>query len=157
MTSAVGSSVPRVDGEAKVRGAALYVDDLPAPGAWHGATVRSPHPHARILGIRWSPEKAPAGAVCVTAADLPGPNGVQLIDDAWPVLAADAVRHVGEPVALVAAPTPLAARQALAAVEVEYEPLPAVVDMDGAAALPPLYEIAMDSGDVDGALARADG
>ena len=134
----IGESPPRPDGFAKVTGAARYVDDVTFPGMMHGATVRSPHPHARILDIRWFPERAPAGALCVTAADLPGPNGVQLIDDAWPILAADTVRHMGEPVALVAAPTLLAARQALAAVEVDYEPLPAVLDMDDPDPLPPL-------------------
>lgn len=151
----IGESPPRPDGLAKVTGAARYVDDVSLPGMMHGATVRSPHPHARILGVRWHPQRAPAGAVCVTAADLPGPNGVQLIDDAWPILAADTVRHVGEPVALVAAATPLAARQALAAVEVDYEPLPAVVDFDASNALPPLHEIGMDSGDAASALARS--
>ena len=151
----IGESPPRPDGFAKVTGAARYVDDVTLPGMMHGATVRSPHPHARILGIRWHPERAPAGALCLTASDLPGPNGVQLIDDGWPILAADTVRHVGEPVALVAAPTLLAARQALAAVEVDYEPLPAVLDMDDPDPLPPLYEIGMDSGDVEAGLAQA--
>jgi CO/xanthine dehydrogenase Mo-binding subunit len=151
----IGESPPRPDGFAKVTGAARYVDDVTLPGMMHGATVRSPHPHARILGIRWFPERAPAGALCLTAADLPGPNGVQLIDDGWPILAADTVRHVGEPVALVAAPTLLAARQALAAVEVDYEPLPAVLDMDDPNPLPPLYEIGMDSGDIEAGLAQA--
>ncbi|HET9227967.1 MAG TPA: xanthine dehydrogenase family protein, partial [Thermoanaerobaculia bacterium] len=150
----IGESPPRPDGLAKVTGAARYVDDVSFPGMLHGATVRSPHPHARILGIRWHPERAPAGAVCLTAADLPGPNGVQLIDDAWPILAADTVRHVGEPVALVAAATPLAARQALDAVEVDYEPLPAVLDF-ASNPLPPLYEIGMDSGDVEAGLFRS--
>jgi CO/xanthine dehydrogenase Mo-binding subunit len=150
----IGESPPRPDGFAKVTGAARYVDDLTFPGMLHGATVRSPHPHARILGIRWFPERAPAGALCVTAADLPGPNGVQLIDDSWPILADGVVHHVGEPVALVAAATPLAARQALAAVEVEYEPLPGVFDLlDNP--LPPLYELGMDSGDIEAGFTQA--
>src|SRR3954466_7319498 len=105
----IGDSPPRPDGFAKVSGAARYVDDISLPGMWHGATVRSPHPHARIRAIRFDPDAAPAGAVCVTAADLPGPNGVQLLDDGWPILADGFVLHVGEPVALVAAPTRLAA------------------------------------------------
>jgi CO/xanthine dehydrogenase Mo-binding subunit len=151
----IGESPPRPDGFAKVAGAARYVDDLSLPGMLHGATVRSPHPHARIVAIRWHPERAPAGAVCVTAADLPGPNGVQLLDDSWPILAADTVRHVGEPVALVAAATPRTARQARAAVEVIYEPLPAVLGMEQALD-DPLYEIAMDSGDLQAGLAAAD-
>jgi CO/xanthine dehydrogenase Mo-binding subunit len=144
----IGESPPRPDGFAKVSGAACYVDDLSLPGIWHGATVRSPHPHARLRSVRFDPAAAPAGTVCVTAADLPGPNGVQLLDDGWPILADGFVFHVGEPVALVAAPTRLAARQALAAVKVEYEPLVPVLTVDEAAALPPLYELLLESGNV---------
>jgi CO/xanthine dehydrogenase Mo-binding subunit len=152
----IGDSPPRPDGQAKVSGAARYVDDVSLPGMWFGATLRSPHPHARIRSLRWIPERAPAGAVCVTAADLPGPNGIQLLDDSWPILADGVIRHVAEPVALVAAPSRLAAREALAAFEVEYEPLTPVLTMEDADALPPLYELAMDSGDFEAALARAD-
>ena len=152
----IGESPPRPDGFAKVSGAARYVDDVALPGMWHGATARSPHPHARIRSIRFDPEKAPPGTVCVTAADLPGPNGVQLIDDGWPILAETFTLHVGEPVALVAAPTRLAARQALAAVTVEYEPLAPVLTMEGAEALPPLYELRMENGDAEAALAAAE-
>jgi CO/xanthine dehydrogenase Mo-binding subunit len=152
----IGESPPRPDGFAKVSGAARYVDDISLPGMWHGATLRSPHPHARIRSVRWDPAKAPAGAVCVTAADLPGPNGVQLIDDGWPILADKLTLHVAEPVALVAAPTRLAARQALAALTVEYEQLDPVLSLDEAEALPPLYQIGMECGDLEAALAGAD-
>jgi CO/xanthine dehydrogenase Mo-binding subunit len=144
----IGESPPRPDGFAKVSGAAQYVDDLSLPGMWHGATVRSPHPHARLRSVRFDPSAAPAGTVCVTAADLPGPNGVQLLDDSWPILADGFVLHVGEPVALVAAPSRLAARQALAAVTVEYEPLVPVLTLEAAEALPPLYELSLESGNV---------
>ncbi len=152
----IGESPPRPDGFAKVSGAARYVDDLVLPGMWHGATLRSPHPHARLRSIRFDPAAAPAGTVCVTAADLPGPNGVQLLDDGWPILADGVVLHVGEPVALVAAPTRLAARQALAAVTAEYEPLTPVFTLEGEGSLPPLYELGLESGDVDAAFAGAD-
>jgi CO/xanthine dehydrogenase Mo-binding subunit len=151
----IGDSPPRPDGPAKVSGAARYVDDIALPGMWHGATLRSPHAHARIRSLRWNSERAPEGAVCVTAADLPGPNGVQLIDDSWPILADGVVHHVAEPVALVAAPTRLAARQALAAFDVEYEPLAPVLTFEEAEALPPLHELAMDSGDFEAAFASA--
>jgi CO/xanthine dehydrogenase Mo-binding subunit len=152
----IGDSPPRPDGFAKVSGAALYVDDLRLPGMWHGATVRSPHPHARIRSIRFDPAAAPEGAICVTAADLPGPNGIQLLDDGWPILADGFALHVAEPVALVAAPTRLAARQALAAVAVEYEPLAPVLTLEAAAALPPLHELRLESGDVEAALTGAE-
>jgi len=132
------------------------VDDVSLPGMWHGATLRSPHPHARIRSIHWDPAQAPEGAVCVTAADLPGPNGVQLIDDGWPILADGFTLHVAEPVALVAAPTRLAARQALAAITVDYEPLDPVLSLEQAESLSSLYQLGMDTGDVEAALARAD-
>jgi len=131
-TAPVGTNRPRPDGFAKVSGAAVYADDLKVEGLWFGATVRSPHPRARLGAIRLDPSRAPEGTVLVTAADLaelPGPNGVQLLDDSWPVLAVDEVRHVGEPVALVAAPTRLGALQAREAVEVEYEPLTPVLTL----------------------------
>jgi CO/xanthine dehydrogenase Mo-binding subunit len=121
-----------------------------------GATVRSPFPHARIDKIRWLPEKAPAGAVCLTASDLPGPNGVLLLNDDWPILAAAEVRHVGEPVALVAAASRLDARRALGAVEVEYTPLTPVLDLSEADQEDPLAAIRLERGDVDTALATAD-
>lgn len=152
----IGSSPPRPDGFAKVSGAARYVDDVSLPGMWHGATVRSPHPHARIRSIRFDPSRAPEGTVCVTAADLPGPNGVQLLDDGWPILADGFTLHVAEPVALVAAPTRLAAREALAAVSVEYEPLAPVLTLADAETLPPLHEVRLENGDVESALAGAD-
>lgn len=155
----IGESPPRPDGFAKVSGAARYVDDISLPGMWHGATLRSPHAHARIRSLHWDPARAPEGAVCVTAADLPGPNGVQLIDDGWPILADAFTLHVAEPVALVAAPTRLAAKQALSAFTIDYEPLDAVLSLDEAEALPPLYQIGMESGnvgDIEAALARAD-
>ncbi|HSS75769.1 MAG TPA: xanthine dehydrogenase family protein, partial [Thermoanaerobaculia bacterium] len=155
----IGESPPRPDGFAKVSGAARYVDDLTLPGMWHGATVRSPHPHARLRSIRFDPAAAPAGTICVTAAELPGPNGVQLLDDSWPILADGFVFHVGEPVALVAAPTRLAARQALAAVTVEYEPLVPFLTLEEAEALPPLYELVLESGsvgDLEAAFAEAE-
>src|SRR6185436_2301348 len=152
----IGESPPRPDGFAKVSGAARYVDDVSLPGMWHGATLRSPHAHARIRDIRWDPARAPEGSVCVTAADLPGPNGVQLIDDGWPILADKVTLHVAEPVALVAAPTRLTAKQALSALAVDYEPLDPVLSLAAAEALPPLYQLGMETGDVEAALGRAD-
>ncbi len=151
----LGSSPPRPDGASKVDGTLRYANDLPMDGAWHGATLRSPYPHARIRALQWHPERAPAGAVCVTAADLPGPNGVQLLDDEWPVLAAELVQHVGEPVAVVAAPSKLAARQALRAIEVDYEPLEPTLDLSTAGRQEPLYSLELKSGEAEEELARA--
>ncbi len=154
--SGIGSSPPRPDGHAKVSGGARYGDDRVLPGMLYGATVRSPYAHARIVGLRFDAERAPAGALFLTAADIPGVNGIQLIDDGWPALAEGWVRHVGEPVALVAAPTRLEAEQAAAAVAVEYEELPAILDWEAAAALPSLAAVDIESGDVERALAGAE-
>ena len=151
----LGSSRPRPDGAAKADGTLRYADDLPREGFWFGATLRSPHPHARIRSLQWNPDRAPEGAVCLTAADLPGPNGVQLLDDEWPVLAAEVVRHVGEPVAIVAAPTKLAARQALDAIAVEYEPLEAILDLSAAGKVEPLYSLELKCGQAESELDRA--
>ncbi len=151
----LGSSPPRPDGAAKVDGTLRYANDLPAQGIWHGATLRSPYPHARIRRLLWHPERAPAGAVCVTAGDLPGPNGVQLLDDEWPLLAANFVHHVGEPVAVVAASTRLAARQALKAIEVDYEPLEPTLDLSTAGRQEPLYSLELKSGEAEQELERA--
>lgn len=152
----IGDSPPRPDGWAKVTGGAKYTDDLTLPGMLFGATLRSPHPHARIVSLRFDPARAPDGAIAVTAKDVPGVNGVQLIDDTWPVLAEDVVRYVGDAVALVAAPTRAAARRALEAFDVEYEPLPPVLTWEDAEREPPLNALSLDHGDLARGFAEAD-
>ncbi len=154
--SLIGQSPSRPDGVPKASGGARYADDFTLPGMLWGATVRSPHPRARVARIRWRPEKAPSGAVCVAAGDLPGPNGVLLLDDSWPILADGEVRHVGEAVALVAAADRLAALAARAAVEVEYEPVAPVLDLEAAREGPPLAELELGDPGVEVALAAAE-
>src|SRR5678809_1470558 len=99
----VGASIPRVDGEAKVRGAALYVDDLAVPGALHGATVRSQVPHGILRAIRRDPAFDWSDVVLVTAEDIPGRNTILLIEEDQPALVplGGRIRHVDEPIALV--------------------------------------------------------
>ncbi len=152
----IGDSPQRTDGLAKVSGSARYTDDLRLPGMMHGATLRSPHPHARIKKIEWRPELAPPCSVCITAADIPGPNGVQILDDTWPVLADELVRHVGEPVALVAAPTPAEARRALDAVLVDYDELEPALSWEDARKREPLCALNMQKGNVEWGLREAD-
>ena len=129
--TAVGRSVLRPDGLAKVTGKALYLDDLPEDGCWHGVTVRSPHPSALIVSIDASgvPD---AEAKVLTAKDVGPRNSVHLIHDDWPILADGRVNHVGEPVALVTAPTMARARDAARAVKVAYEAQKPVLDLDEA-------------------------
>jgi CO/xanthine dehydrogenase Mo-binding subunit len=127
----VGQRVPRPDAADKVKGSALYIEDLPAAGALVGAVLRSPHAHARIARLDVSAARRLPGVHAVlTAADIPGQNLIPMIQADWPVLADGEVRHVGEAVALVAADSKEIAQEALAAVAVSYAPLPALLDME---------------------------
>ena len=129
----VGETVRRVDGVPKVTGEFAYSSDLFAAGMLWGQTVRSPHAHARILGIDIAAALAMPGVHAVlTQGDVPGAKfyGLDFADQ--PVLAIDRVRYFGEPVALVAAEHPEQARRAAARIAVEYEPLEPVVDPERA-------------------------
>jgi CO/xanthine dehydrogenase Mo-binding subunit len=156
-----------VDGDAKVRGSALYVDDLPLTGALHGATVRSQVPHGILRAIRLDPAFDWSGIVVVTAEDIPGANTIYLIEEDQPALVAigERVRHVDEAVALVAAPSRKLAFAAAAHVHLDIEELPAVLSMDdalradvklhGSDNVFKRFEI-RKGGDVEAALASAD-
>ncbi|HEY7677026.1 MAG TPA: molybdopterin cofactor-binding domain-containing protein [Candidatus Methylomirabilis sp.] len=131
----VGSSPVRNDAYEKVTGAAPYADDLYLPGMLHGATLRAGRPHARILRIDTARAEALPGVHAVlTAKDVPGTNRFGLITADQPVLCADKVRYVGDPVAIVAADTRRVARRALELIAVEYEDLPPVLDVHQALA-----------------------
>lgn len=115
----------------RVTGRARYTDDYTFPGMLHGATLRAKYPHARILAIDTARAQALPGVRAVlTAEDIPGENIHGLVHLDWPVLCAvgDKVRYMGDAVALVAADTAAIAREALALIEVAYEPLPVVGD-----------------------------
>jgi CO/xanthine dehydrogenase Mo-binding subunit len=96
----VGRRVARKEGIAKVTGAARYVDDLSFPGMLHGATVRSTIPRGEILSVRCAFERD--GFTVVDFRDIPGKNVVALIEDDQPCLAERQVRHVAEPILLLA-------------------------------------------------------
>jgi CO/xanthine dehydrogenase Mo-binding subunit len=129
----VGQRLRRPDAPDKVKGTALYVDDLAFAGALVGGVLRSPHAHARIAHLDVAQARAIPGVRAVlAAADIPGQNLIPMIQADWPVLADEFVRHVGEPVALVAAEDPRALRQALDAIVVDYEPRAATLDMEEA-------------------------
>lgn len=129
----VGRSVPRVDGPPKATGEFEYASDLHAPGMLWGATVRSPHAHARIESIDLSPALAMSGVhAALTAADVPGARAYGLEFADQPVLASDVVRYEGEAIAIVAAETQELARTAAEAIRVDYRPLPALTDMEEA-------------------------
>ncbi|HEU4671826.1 MAG TPA: xanthine dehydrogenase family protein molybdopterin-binding subunit [Candidatus Limnocylindrales bacterium] len=140
----VGRSVPRVEDERLVRGRGRYVDDIDLPGQLHGAFLRSVLANARIRSIdATAAREAPGVRLVLTGADLgelnaplppfvPDPNmrnpRTQL------PLAVDRVRYVGEAIAFVVAADRYLAEDAAALIEVDYEPLPAVVDLATATA-----------------------
>ena len=146
----VGRSVPRVDGRAKVTGAARYTADVLLPQMLHGVAVRSARAHARLQRIETQAALALDGVVAVlTADDLAGlfPYYGHIITD-HPVLANDKVRFAGEPVALVVAESLHVAQRAAGLVEVEYADLPVAVDLDAALAddAPVLHDVAYQRG-----------
>jgi xanthine dehydrogenase D subunit len=125
----IGASALRPDGVLKVRGEFAYASDLWIEGMLWGSTLRSPHPFARIRSIDARAASAITGVHAVlTAEDVPGTNryGLELADQ--PVLADEAVRYQGEPVALVAADHPEIARQAAKRIRVDYDVWEPVTD-----------------------------
>ena len=124
----VGVSTPRVEGEGKVTGEAVYAVDVTLPDMLWGKTLRSPIPYGRIKRIDTSKaERAPGVRAVITGADVAGLRiGRRLYD--MPILAEEVVRFVGEKVAAVAADTEEAAERAAELVEVEYEDLEPVLD-----------------------------
>ena len=126
----VGRNVARVDGIDKVTGKAKFVGDIAVPGMLYGKILRSPYPHARMLSIDPKQAEALPGTVAVlTAADLTDVNPTY---NGRPVIAAEKVRYVGEPVAAVAARDPASAEEALSLIQVEYQELPAVSGIEAA-------------------------
>ena len=124
----------------KVTGEFAYASDLHAEGMLWGHTLRSPHPHARIVELDISEALTMPGVHAVlTHDDVPGAKtyGLEFADQ--PVLAIDRVRYLGEPVALVAAEHPEQARRAAERIRVEYEPLELVVDPERATGQEPLH------------------
>jgi CO/xanthine dehydrogenase Mo-binding subunit len=125
----IGTDAARPDGVHKVRGEFAYSSDLWLDDMLWGATLRSPHPRARIQGIDITEAiKLPGVHAILTADDVPGANryGLEIADQ--PVLAEKEVRYQGEAVAVVAADHPEIARRAAAKIVVTYEVLPPVTD-----------------------------
>ncbi|MBN2113030.1 MAG: molybdopterin-dependent oxidoreductase, partial [Acidimicrobiia bacterium] len=130
----VGTSVPRPDGIPKLQGTFAYSGDLHHDHMLWGATVRSPHPRARIVSIDIAPALAVPGVHAVLlAADIPGNPRFGQKEQDQPVLADGEVNFWGEPVAVVAAESLPQARRAAAALVVTYEPLEPLTDMEEAA------------------------
>ncbi len=124
---AIGRSPIRLDAREKVTGRTLYAVDMKRAGMLHAKVLRSPHPHARILRIdAGKARRMPGVSAVVTGEDFPGMVGVTVQDQKF--LARDKVRFVGDAVAAVAAVDSETAEECLALIQVEYEPLPALLD-----------------------------
>ncbi|MDX8035773.1 molybdopterin cofactor-binding domain-containing protein [Lentzea sp. BCCO 10_0856] len=140
VSGGIGTSPQRPDGNLKVRGEFAYASDL-----WHedmiwGATLRSPHPYARITSVDITEAlKVPGVYAVLTHSDVPGRNLYGLEHKDQPVLAVDIVRYQGEAVALVGADHPETALRAMKKIVVTYDVLEPVVDMETAVDDTPLH------------------
>ena len=156
----IGAKVLRKEDRRFITGRGRYVDDMVVPGMKYAAFVRSPHAHATISGIDMEEAKGMPGVIGIlTGEQLQGDgignlicgwavsskDGTPMKMGAWPALAVEKVRHVGQAVAVVVAETQMQARDAAEAVMVDYDELPAVVSAvealkDGAPQLHPEAE-----------------
>ena len=138
---------PRVEDDALVRGAGHFTDDPRLPNQAYAAFVRSPHAHARIVSVNANEARAAKGVLAVlTAEDIKaagiggisrhppamGRGGAKMVLPFRPALAGDKAMHVGDPVAIVVAESAAVAQDAADLVQVEYEELPPVIDLDAA-------------------------
>jgi len=129
----VGMSAPRPDGTLKVTGEFAFSSDMWMADMLWGATLRSPHPRARIREVDLTGAlRLPGVAAVLTHDDVPGQKTFGLEAEDQPVLAVDEVRYQGEPVVIVAADHPETARRAAAAIAVDYEVLAPVTDAEAA-------------------------
>ncbi|MFQ5948219.1 MAG: xanthine dehydrogenase family protein molybdopterin-binding subunit, partial [Acidimicrobiia bacterium] len=134
MTSVIGASLRRTDGEMKVRGEAVYGVDYVEAGMLVGKLLRSPVPAGRIVSLDTSKAEAMPGVRSIaTAADAPDTLGGWVLRD-QPLFAVDRVRYEGEPVAAVAAETVDQAEAAVRAIELTIEETEAVADIEAALA-----------------------
>lgn len=117
----VGQNAVRLDGREKVTGKALYVDDIVMPDMWHGVAVRTAIPSGKVLSIDFDPKFNWKKVVAADRHDIPGRNVVTMIEEDLPLLVHDEIRHIGEAVVLIAAPTKIMAEDARRHVEIRYE------------------------------------
>jgi carbon-monoxide dehydrogenase large subunit len=180
-TQPIGARAKRNEDPRLLTGRALFIDDLELPGMVHVAFLRSPHAHARLRSVDVSRARQREGVVAVyTAEDLgdywqhgpllvppPPVEGMTFHQRTQVPLAKDKVRHLGEPIAIVVAVSRYVAEDALADIAVDYEPLPAAVDLEKALApgAPLVHEdvgsnlaayVPQKKGDYEAAKAKAD-
>lgn len=143
----IGTSMLRVEDQKYLTGRGRYIDDITLPGMVHGVLLLSPYAHARVLAVRVDEALKVPGVIAVLTGqdaaadqlgglpplfmpeDMGGPKGYRT---SRPLLVTDRVRCVGDRVAFVVAETQAQARDAVDLIEVDYEPLPSVTDLDDA-------------------------
>ena len=165
----IGKRNRKVEGLAKVTGRAVYADDITLPRMLHAKLKRSIHAHARIRSIDASEALAMPGVhAVITGKDLPAYYGIIPWTEDEQALCETKTRYVGDAVAAVAADSEYLAEEALNKVRVEYEPLPAVMDIDTALAHPEWKvnekaregnvskHVHLEFGDVEATLAASD-
>jgi CO/xanthine dehydrogenase Mo-binding subunit len=160
----LGQSVTRKEGGDKVTGRARYVDDIDFPGLIHGTTVRSAAPRGRIREIRFRDGVPWNEFTVVTAKDIPAQNVVALIENDQPYLADQIFNHPEEPIVLLAHPDKFLLEEARRHVEIEFDPLPALLTLDESFAKKEIVwgrdnvfkSYYLDKGNVDHAWAGAD-
>ena len=147
---AVGKNVLRKDAHPKVSGQAKYIDDLTFPGMLHGLTIRSTIPRGRVKEIRHAYDTA--GYTIVGHRDIPGDNIVDLIEDDQPCLVEREVRHVAEPILLIAHED----KEALlrAKIEIDYDVREPV--LDPALSTDVQSDLTIEHGDIEAGFASAD-
>ena len=170
----VGKPLPKVDAEPKVTGRTVFADDLSLPRTLHCKLLRSPHPHALILAIDTSKARRMPGVhAVITGEDLPIKYGILPVTQDERALDHEKVRYVGDPLAAVAAVDEETAEAACRAIDVDYEVLEPVMDIQAALREPsdePIQDygdraagrsnihklVALEFGDVDAGFAAAD-
>ena len=160
----VGTSPLRKEGRDKVTGRARYIDDLRFPSMLFGATVRSSIPRGKIKKINFGQGIAWSEYIVVSAKDIPGKNYIALIENDQPCLADGVVNHPEEAILLLAHPERRALPKAVAAVSIEYEPMPALFTIEESERGDQIIwgkdnvfkKYTIEKGDVDGVWAKAD-
>ena len=160
----IGMPVPRKEGRDKVTGRAQYIDDMTLPEMLFGATVRSSIPRGKITKITFGAGIPWDEFVIVTVKDIPGVNCIALIGDDQACLADGMVNHQEEPILLLAHANRHLLPKAIAAVVIEYDPLPALFTMEESERQAEIIwgadntfkRYLVEKGDVDGVWAEAD-
>ncbi len=135
----ISRSAERVDAPGKIAGITTYIGDIHRSGMLYAFTLRSTIPRGIITAIHVPP--LPKGCLTVDHRDVPGRNRVKMIADDMPFFAEDRVRYIGEPILLVVGPDRECLARIMAAIEVEYEPLPPIATPGEAQqkAAPPIF------------------